>query len=336
MRSFLTVLGFSVLAACSPEGQESPQSLLDGYTVVGDLPADADVDQLVAEMGDAQYRLVGDPVSGEMGLLVKEGSAFARIANNDFSVAGGPVCLDCGGACTSGVSTRTLEIDITHDAGWAAEEFITSTVNHQNFNGVTVAPAGKWSAPLGNTVTLDFTGTIQNCNQGFNYDFDVLGEQRVFVTSTTYNGNLGGSAGADSKCAARASAAGLTGSYKAWISTTAEAASAHTTQYGTSYVLTTGLDISTSYADLTDGTILRRIDRNEFGAAVAASNVWTGTTGAGAGTNNYCTNAGADWTSSAGTKYGTVGRTDRTTAGWTSYVTQRACNVSARLYCVEQ
>ena len=41
---------------------------------------------------------------------------------------------------------------------------------------------------------------------------------RMFVTSTTYNGNLGGIAGADAKCQARADAASLGGTWKAIIS----------------------------------------------------------------------------------------------------------------------
>jgi hypothetical protein len=40
----------------------------------------------------------------------------------------------------------------------------------------------------------------------------------AFVTSTKYDANLGGIAGADAKCQARASAAGLPGTYVAWIS----------------------------------------------------------------------------------------------------------------------
>lgn len=41
--------------------------------------------------------------------------------------------------------------------------------------------------------------------------------KRVFVTSTSYNGNLGGLAGADAKCNTRAAAAGLSGTYKAFL-----------------------------------------------------------------------------------------------------------------------
>lgn len=42
-----------------------------------------------------------------------------------------------------------------------------------------------------------------------------LRTKRVFVTSTTYDGNLGGLAGADAKCQARANAATLGGTWKA-------------------------------------------------------------------------------------------------------------------------
>jgi hypothetical protein len=41
----------------------------------------------------------------------------------------------------------------------------------------------------------------------------------VFISSTTYNGNLGGLAGADSLCQGLANNAGLTGLFKAWLST---------------------------------------------------------------------------------------------------------------------
>ncbi len=46
----------------------------------------------------------------------------------------------------------------------------------------------------------------------------------VFVTSTHHDGNLGGLAGADAICAARAQAAGLPGTYRAWLSTASESA----------------------------------------------------------------------------------------------------------------
>ena len=43
-------------------------------------------------------------------------------------------------------------------------------------------------------------------------------KKRLFVTKSSFTGNLGGIAGADSKCTAAATAASLTGTWKAWIS----------------------------------------------------------------------------------------------------------------------
>lgn len=50
-------------------------------------------------------------------------------------------------------------------------------------------------------------------------DTSALGPKRIFLTSTVYDGNLGGLAGADAKCQARADAAHLGGTWKAILST---------------------------------------------------------------------------------------------------------------------
>src|SRR5262245_26846429 len=43
------------------------------------------------------------------------------------------------------------------------------------------------------------------------------GGNRVFVTSTKFNGNFNGLTGADAQCQARADAAGLGGAWMAWL-----------------------------------------------------------------------------------------------------------------------
>ncbi|MCA9638830.1 MAG: DUF4215 domain-containing protein, partial [Myxococcales bacterium] len=58
-----------------------------------------------------------------------------------------------------------------------------------------------------------------NTQGGDECDASCQSEARhVFVTDETYNGALGGLAGADQKCQASASAANLPGSYYAWVS----------------------------------------------------------------------------------------------------------------------
>src|SRR5690606_26301025 len=54
----------------------------------------------------------------------------------------------------------------------------------------------------------------------------------VFTTSSYYDGNLGGIAGADNKCATRAAAAGLVGQWKAVISDGSKNASEHISVIG--------------------------------------------------------------------------------------------------------
>src|SRR6187401_2282495 len=65
----------------------------------------------------------------------------------------------------------------------------------------------------------------------------VTGNKRVFVPDQTYVGGLlGGLAGADMKCEARAAAAGLAGTYKAWLSDQTKSATARLTHSTGAYL----------------------------------------------------------------------------------------------------
>ncbi len=78
----------------------------------------------------------------------------------------------------------------------------------------------------------------------------------VFVTKNTYTTDLGGVAGADAKCAAEAKAAGLPGTYMAWISAGASIGPAQrfTNKSTTPYVLPDGTtEVATSFANLANG-----------------------------------------------------------------------------------
>ena len=77
----------------------------------------------------------------------------------------------------------------------------------------------------------------------------------VFVTSQTFNGNLGGLAGADAKCNAAAMAATpspLPGTYTAWLSDSSIDARDRVTQSAGPYVRTDGVRVAESFTDLTD------------------------------------------------------------------------------------
>jgi Protein of unknown function (DUF1554) len=68
------------------------------------------------------------------------------------------------------------------------------------------------------------------------------GSCTVFVTSQGFNGNLGGLAGADTKCQALADTAGLGGTYKAWLSDSTTDARNRLTQATVPYRLVDGQD----------------------------------------------------------------------------------------------
>jgi hypothetical protein len=100
--------------------------------------------------------------------------------------------------------------------------------------------------------------------------------KRVFVTSTLYNGNLGGLAGADSKCQARAAAVGLPGTYKAWLSSTTVPVGSRLTHSMVPYVLVTGSVIAADWGALTSGgpdsssVLSHAIDITELGTTPTA------------------------------------------------------------------
>ncbi len=78
----------------------------------------------------------------------------------------------------------------------------------------------------------------------------VVPTKTVFVTSKGYTGNLGGLAGADQKCNALATTAGLSGSYMAWLSVAPEDPSTRFTRSTVPYALTDGTVIAGDWDDL--------------------------------------------------------------------------------------
>ena len=128
------------------------------------------------------------------------------------------------------------------------------------------------------------------------------GPRRIFVTRDRYTGNMGGLAGAHGLCTQLANAAGLTGSYKAWLSTATSGPAAFMAPSPVPYVLATGQAVATGWADLVDGSLLRPIDRDQNGDLAnpqqicEGGEVWTNTTAAGTPTGAAdC----AGWTSLA-------------------------------------
>jgi hypothetical protein len=177
-------------------------------------------------------------------------------------------------------------------------------------------------------------------------------ERVIFVTSTAYTGDLGGLAGADEKCQTRASDAGLSGTFKAWLSTTqVNGNAADRLIHGmTPYVTPNGDVVANNWDDLVDGTIAHPINVTEYGESPSTLYVWTGTSANGVAIPSaggmYDPPNCQSWTYEGGMVlfpsifgWGVKGFVNTTDAGWTNYDVLPGtdyCNQPAGLYCIQQ
>ena len=156
---------------------------------------------------------------------------------------------------------------------------------------------------------------------------------RVFVTSATTDGDLGGIAGADATCNGLASTAGLGGSWVAWLSTTTlDAVDRLTPGSGPFVRAVDGTKIADDIGDLTDGSLDVAIEDDENGTNVGFRAVWTATAADGLyGGTGDCNG----WTSNSSTFRAMIGSAGRSTSLWTAVRTEDCDLSSARLYCFE-
>ncbi len=145
----------------------------------------------------------------------------------------------------------------------------------------------------------------------------VLSNNIIFVTSGTWNGNLGGFAGANTKCNAdeskpSGSDAGAGKTYKALLNGN------NATTTGVTYYKTGGV---TPIATATGGNL---VGSASLSNAIGIGAVWTGA-------SLSCTL----WTTNSNSGNGSVGSSTSTTSTWWS-ISTASCNGSRRLYCVAQ
>ncbi len=163
--------------------------------------------------------------------------------------------------------------------------------------------------------------------------------KRFFVSSQIYDGDLGGLNGADAICHGLASAAGLVDEgqlFRAWLSTSEISASEHNAHSPFPYLLIGGAVIADNWDDLTDGTLDRAINLDEYGAQVA-NKLWSWTDT----TSNGSSRSGDDcegWTSKSAASKGHLGKIIMQDTEWTeaSELTPASCKLVRRIYCMEQ
>jgi hypothetical protein len=158
-------------------------------------------------------------------------------------------------------------------------------------------PAIGTSCPAGQAVTgFNADGTLK-CRGFVLTSCNVPGGHcRVFATSEKFPANLGGLEGADAQCQRLANEANLSGTFKAWLSTSDVPAKDRLVQASVPYTLVDDVtQVAADWAALTactpedyicDGVLSAAIDTDENGApatpnAVYGPLAWTGTTPAG-------------------------------------------------------
>ena len=160
-------------------------------------------------------------------------------------------------------------------------------------------------------------------------------EKTVFVTSTSFNGNLGGISGADEKCQAEADdPASIVppGTYLAWLSDGTDSPNTRFTKSSHPYILPDGTKIAEDFVDLTDGTLLHPINAEPTGKTLGLQYARTGTNWDGTTVQYFNTCNG--WTASDNFK-GSGGRTNRVDKLWSMYG-RASCTRMYRLWCFQQ
>jgi hypothetical protein len=167
------------------------------------------------------------------------------------------------------------------------------------------------------------------CGQG--------GRCRVFTTSTTHTGKLGGLAGADDICQGLAGAAGLPGAYRAWLSDSTGSPSTRFVRSTGPYQRVDGVTVAHDWANLTSGTLLAPLIVTEQGNVVpddVTRLIWTCTAPTGV---EFSGSDCEDWTTERPIVLGGfVGSADEVTAAWSGENSYHSCNGDLRLYCFQQ
>ena len=186
-------------------------------------------------------------------------------------------------------------------------------------NGIEECNGTSWVSASGSAGSI--TGTTAT-----------MASATVFVSSSLYAGDLGGLAGADNKCQQLASTAGLSGTYKAWLSDNNTSAASRLVHATVPYKMVDGTVIANDWSDLTDGTIAAAIGKTETGGVSGTGIIWTNTNSNGTinGTNS-CLN----WTDTSSLNSGRWGSTSQTDTQWTGKSLQ-ACGSPKALYCFQQ
>jgi hypothetical protein len=266
----------------------SPSGIDCGSTCNATYPASTVVTLSAAASTDSTFTGWSGPCSGTGNCVVTVTAAVSVGAN--FDVQRHTLGVSVGGSGTGSVTSNSGGIVCpgTCSATYPYGTNVTLTPSPSGgstFAGWTGACTGSGACTVSMTQTRSVTAS-------FNAP---IAPNLMFVTSTTYTGNLGGLAGADAICRERANAGGRAGTYKAWLSTSTVNAN---TRLGTAsgWVRVDGKPFVSSMNDLGNGKLFTPPRIDEFGNDIGEVGAMTSTTTGGVYANNGdC----AGWTSSS-------------------------------------
>lgn len=231
--------------------------------------------------------------------------------------------------------------------GWLSSGTVAS-------DGSVVWSGGTTLTEATHTFSLDISYMGQNvCSDSIQVTVEqpvlTITHKNVFVTSQAHTGDFGGLSGADAFCQSSAMNAGLSGTYKAWLSDSTGSPSTRFTPSSVPYRLVDGTTIASDWNDLTDGTINTPINLDEYGNAASSSMVFSftmtdGTAGVFQSASSNCYGGDChcnDWTNANGqgspTPGSAVGQTSKSNDDWTDYSYYNGCGPTGQpIYCFEQ
>jgi hypothetical protein len=165
-----------------------------------------------------------------------------------------------------------------------------------------------------------------------------LATRTVFVTSGVYDGvTIASVANANVLCQGLATAAGLLGTYNAFLSDESNDAADNLTHAPVPYTLVDGTIVANNWAGLISGNLLAAINMTESRGAAPAGTIVCGTSNVYTGSDAQGLRIAGDtclnWTSNA--DFGAVGSSSRTDSLWAAWCGV-PCNRLGALYCFEQ
>jgi hypothetical protein len=239
--------------------------------------------------------------------VTKSGNGFGSVATTSPSTG-----INCGADCTETYDVGTM-VSLTATAA------STPLSQDSSFAGWT---GGACSGTGTCTVTLAAATTV---NAVF-----ILKPNYAFVTSTLHTGNLGGLSGADAICQARANAASLPGTFRAWLSSDSTTAAA---RLGTAsgWIRPDGRPWALSQTDLFAGRERYPLRLTETGADVGSQYVWSASLMDGSRNpiGTTCTN----WTSASSSLTSRAGSTSALGDIWAEAYAGMTCSSQLQLSC---